>query len=220
MPEQIKISVLMPTYNRADMLPYAIRSILSQTYQNFEFIIYDDGSTDSTFKIVHKFNDKRIIHIRSEENKGCAWARNHMLDVCTGPIACWQDSDDISNIHRLKMQLKAIQAGHHIVVSRFRWFGKPKQVKWQEKPPMQGDMAHASAMFNMKNVVKVNLALSGGGSDADWLRKMQKKFGPYHLMKPALYYVRKHSNRIGIWKRKPARNSQWSKRMAQYKKKR
>ena len=73
-----KISIILPTYNRAHLIGRAIQSILNQTYQDFEIIIIDDGSKDDTEKIIRGFQEKdnRIKYIRFEENKGAAAARN------------------------------------------------------------------------------------------------------------------------------------------------
>ena len=71
----IKVSVVMPTYNGSKFIKRAVESILAQTYTNFEFIIVDDGSTDNTAQIIHSYNDKRIKYI-FQENKGPASAYN------------------------------------------------------------------------------------------------------------------------------------------------
>ena len=66
---EIKVSVVMPTYNGSKFIKRAVESILAQTYTNFEFIIVDDGSTDITAQIIHSYKDKRIKYIH-QENKG------------------------------------------------------------------------------------------------------------------------------------------------------
>ena len=62
------ISVTIATYNRAHLLPRAIRSILNQTYKNFELIIVDDCSTDNTKEVLESFTDERIIYHRNKKN--------------------------------------------------------------------------------------------------------------------------------------------------------
>ena len=56
-----KVSVIIPTYNRANIIGKAIKSVLNQTYQNFEIVVIDDSPNDKTEKVVKSFNDKRII---------------------------------------------------------------------------------------------------------------------------------------------------------------
>ena len=60
------VSVITPTYNRGEILKETIQSVLNQTYQNFEYIIVDDGSTDNTKEIVQSFQDKRIKYISQQ----------------------------------------------------------------------------------------------------------------------------------------------------------
>ncbi len=92
------ISVIMPTYNRADLLPRVIDSILNQTMTDFEFVIVDDGSTDNSTQILDDYQkkDKRIKVVRLKENKGVAFARQTGLDTAKGKYIAIMDSDDIA----------------------------------------------------------------------------------------------------------------------------
>ena len=67
-----KISVVLPTYNRPDYIVLSIRSILNQTFKNFEILVLDDASTDNTEDVVLGFNDKRIVYIKNKKNMGYA----------------------------------------------------------------------------------------------------------------------------------------------------
>lgn len=69
------VTVLLPTYNRAHLLPKAINSVINQTYPHFELIIVDDGSTNDTPNVVKAFHDKRIRYVRHEENQGLMVAK-------------------------------------------------------------------------------------------------------------------------------------------------
>src|SRR5574344_1285690 len=90
-----KISVIMPAYNTEKYIGEAIESILSQTYQNQELIIINDGSSNRTKEIVenYKKNDSRIILI-NKTNQGVAAARNDALSIASGDWICILDSDD------------------------------------------------------------------------------------------------------------------------------
>ena len=88
------ISVVIPTYNRAHMVGRSIRSVLEQTFQDFELIIVDDGSTDNTEEVVRSFGDGRIRYVRHEQNKGEAAARNTGVKLAEGKYVASQDSDD------------------------------------------------------------------------------------------------------------------------------
>ena len=76
-------SVIIPTYNRAHVLGQAIRSVLSQTCQDFEIIVVDDGSTDDTKTVVVSFADPRIHYIH-QQNKGGGAARNRGISAAAG----------------------------------------------------------------------------------------------------------------------------------------
>ena len=88
------VSVIIPTYNRANLLKRAIKSVLDQTYKNLEIIIVDDGSTDNTKDIVKTFSDPRIQYIRLPENRGVSSARNMGIKKSRGDFIAFLDSDD------------------------------------------------------------------------------------------------------------------------------
>ncbi len=88
------ISIIIPTYNRAHFLPRAIKSVINQTYKDWELIIVDDGSTDNTEEIVSEFlYDKRIKYIK-KENSGAAHSRNVGVDSSKYDWITFLDSDD------------------------------------------------------------------------------------------------------------------------------
>jgi len=87
-------SIILPTYNRAHLLHRAIQSVINQTYENFELIIVDDGSTDFTHEVVKIFNDQRIIYVRHEQNKGVTAAYNTGLRLARGKYITFLGDDD------------------------------------------------------------------------------------------------------------------------------
>ena len=103
--KQPKISVIIPTYNRAYLIGRAIKSVLNQTYQDFEIIVVDDGSTDNTEKVVKSFNNAKISYIRHEKNRGEAAARNTGIKAAKNEYIAFQDSDDESFSQRLEKQV-------------------------------------------------------------------------------------------------------------------
>ena len=97
----MKLSIVIPTYNRATFIKAAIESVLRQpTVEDIEVIVVDDGSTDNTKDIVLGFKDKRIIYERFEKNKGVNFARNKGIQLSSGEWIGYLDSDDqyIENI--------------------------------------------------------------------------------------------------------------------------
>jgi glycosyltransferase involved in cell wall biosynthesis len=89
-----KISIVTPTYNRSNVLPRAIESVLQQTFQDYEYIVVDDGSTDNTREVVADYNDERINYIKLDCNKGFATALNRGIKTAEGEFISFLDSDD------------------------------------------------------------------------------------------------------------------------------
>ncbi|WP_017752682.1 glycosyltransferase family 2 protein [Clostridium tyrobutyricum] len=102
----LKISVVMPVYNAEKYLKESIESILNQTYKNFEFIIINDGSIDSSLNIINTYakKDNRIIVI-SRENKGLVHSLNEGIKLAKGKYIARMDADDISMPDRLEKQV-------------------------------------------------------------------------------------------------------------------
>ncbi len=93
-------SIILPTYNRASFIGSAIESVLNQTFDDFELIIIDDGSTDKTEQIVTSFNDKRILYFK-KINEERNIARNFGIECAKGEYVCFLDSDDKYKEHHL-----------------------------------------------------------------------------------------------------------------------
>src|SRR4051794_11943115 len=89
------ISVILPVHNRADVLARAIQSVLDQTLKDFELIVVDDGSTDSSVTVAKSFADPRIKIIELGQNRGGNAARNAGVRAAAAPLIAFLDSDDI-----------------------------------------------------------------------------------------------------------------------------
>lgn len=103
------VSVILPTFNRSHVLKRSIESVLRQSYDNFELIVVDDGSTDTTEEIVNSYKDKRIKYIRYETNKGANAARNIGIENSKGEYIAFQDSDDEWLSEKLEKQLAVLE---------------------------------------------------------------------------------------------------------------
>ena len=99
-----KVSVIVPTYNRAERLEGTLRSIVSQTYQDFELIVVDDGSTDNTSKVIESFPSAQYLPLK--KNSGVSKARNIGLACAKGEFICFLDSDDLWNEEKLQIQIQ------------------------------------------------------------------------------------------------------------------
>ena len=90
----MKISIVMPTYNSEKYISEMLFCLKNQTYENYELIVADGGSSDSTLELIKSFNFKDITII-SEPDSGIADALNKGFKLATGDILCWQNSDDV-----------------------------------------------------------------------------------------------------------------------------
>ena len=107
------VSIVIPTYNRAHLLSRAIKSVLSQTYSNFELLVVDDCSSDCTESVVKRFRDDRIRYIKHERNRGATAARNNGIKAAKGEYIAFQDSDDEWLSMKLEKQVNAFNCGPH-----------------------------------------------------------------------------------------------------------
>lgn len=103
------VSVIIPTYNRANLIGRAIQSVLDQTYRNIEVIVVDDASNDNTEEIVTKFRNKDIIYIRQDHNKGGGAARNAGIIASSGQYIAFLDDDDEWLNDKLEKQVQTIK---------------------------------------------------------------------------------------------------------------
>jgi len=179
-----KISVLMAVYNGAEYLAQAIESILNQSFEDFEFIIVDDGSSDETPQILADYaaHDARI-KIISQENTGLTPALNVGLKACKAPLIARQDCDDISYPHRLKEQYDFMSAAEnsdvvllggvcddlHLNGSKPVW-PHNSAVQIKEIIYLKSPFAHSTVMFHRDK------ALSLGGYDESYKTSQDMEF--------------------------------------------
>ena len=102
------ISIILPTYNSETFISETISSVINQTYQNWELIIIDDCSTDSSMSVIDSFseNEKRIKFFKNKINKGAAISRNIGLENSFGRFISFIDSDDVWELNKLEIQIK------------------------------------------------------------------------------------------------------------------
>jgi glycosyltransferase involved in cell wall biosynthesis len=114
-----KVSVVMPVYNAEKYIAETIESILSQTFEDFEFIIVNDCSTDKTREIIEKYakQDRRIRLINNEVNLKVSKAANKGVELAKGEYIARTDSDDWSYPYRLEKQVKYMDKHPEVVLS-------------------------------------------------------------------------------------------------------
>ena len=103
------VSIIMPTYNCGRFIGESIRSVLAQTYANWELLIVDDCSSDDTKAVVGSFSDARIHYLRNERNMGAALTRNRALREAKGAFIAFLDSDDLWLPEKLEKQIAFMQ---------------------------------------------------------------------------------------------------------------
>ena len=110
------VSVVMPTYNHAAFIGEAIKSVLAQTYGDFELIVVDNYSEDDTESIVRGFNDPRIEYLKFSNNGVIAASRNAALKQARGEFIAFLDSDDTWTPDKIEIQLKHLEANPNVAL--------------------------------------------------------------------------------------------------------
>lgn len=108
------VSIIMPSYNTAKYIKESIKSVLAQTYTNWELLIVDDCSTDNTDEIIQSFlSDKRIKYFKNECNSGAAISRNRALREAKGKWIAFLDSDDLWVVNKLEKQIVFMEENNY-----------------------------------------------------------------------------------------------------------
>ncbi len=139
------ISVVIPTYNRGELLVRALQSVAKQSLTCDEIIVVDDGSTDSTKKIVSDFATVSTceIHYLYQDNKGPAAARNYGIRCAQYDFVAFLDSDDHWHKTKLELQSKALRENPQSMISHTKeiWFRRGKHLNQMKKhQPGNGDI--------------------------------------------------------------------------------
>jgi glycosyltransferase involved in cell wall biosynthesis len=133
------VSVIMPVYNAGNFLMKAIESILNQTYQNFEFIIVDDASTDNSWEIIQKYTKKypqkiKAFQLKKTLNRGGDACANFALKKAKGKYIVRMDADDIAHPKRLEKQVEFLEKNKNVfLVGSNAWVIDKKGKKIGEK---------------------------------------------------------------------------------------
>lgn len=203
----VKVSVIMAAYNSEDTIAESIDSILNQTFNDWELIICDDGSTDTTYQIIQGYAadyPEKIIPIQNERNSKLPYSLNHCLKYATGEYIARMDADDRSYPDRLEKQLTYLLEHPEIdVVGTGMTCFDQDRITGERLPPKEPSPSiigmgvpffHATIMMK-----KAAYDALGGYSlkdyvlrceDVDlWIRFFAKGFQGANLQEP-LYYVR------------------------------
>lgn len=162
------ITVLMPVYNGQQYLAEAISSILLQTYNDFELLIIDDGSSDNSEKIINVFNDSRIVYIKNETNRGLIYSLNKGLRLAKGKYIARMDADDVSISERFEKQILEFKKDENLVIcgSFIKTFGNGAEEYISHIPVTNAQIfssiffacpfAHPSVMIKKESLLLLN----------------------------------------------------------------
>lgn len=133
-----KVSIIIPTYNRANLLREAIDSVLAQTYQDFELLVVDDGSTDNTCAVVAGYGDQVVY--RFQENRGVSRARNLGIHASAGAWIAFLDSDDLWLPEKLEQQMAVMEQNPDLRLCHTEeiWIRRGLRVNPKKKHKKQG----------------------------------------------------------------------------------
>ena len=156
MSETPLVSIILPTFNRAHLLPRAVNSVLHQSYTNWELLIWNDGSSDETEAILRSFTDPRIRYF-SEPNHGKPYALNHAFSYSNGDLIAFLDDDDQWLPGKLALQVSFLNDNPEVdlIFGNYRNVDKATN---QEKDGFAQSAAGlaslqtASASFNFKQI--------------------------------------------------------------------
>ena len=202
----VKVSVVMPNYNGAAYLKEAVSSVLNQTFEDFELIIVDDCSTDSSLEILDSFSDPRIKVFENSKNLGVSGTLNHGLSYAQGEFIARMDSDDVASKLRFERQVKKLEEGFDVVGSDIEIIDSSSKVigsrvyrdDISNVIVIESPLAHPSVMFRTSLIRQMGVYSLEFNSAEDydlWLRFFSHgaKFAIVH--EPLLRY-RVHDSQV------------------------
>lgn len=201
----MRVSVLIPTYNRAEYLGEAIESVLAQTYRDFEIVVVDDGSTDNTSELVRRYPCVQYVY---QDHAGIPQARNRALAEAKGELIAWLDSDDLYAPKKLEKQVRYVLDHPDCSIV----FCLPKSFSNIEYAEMTADQRRLVNVYG-KNyctylpsaLIRRELFQRNGqfnevyacGEDTEWIARIAAGgVSIKHCLHEWLYLVRIHDNQI------------------------
>jgi glycosyltransferase involved in cell wall biosynthesis len=165
-----RVSVLIPTYNRAALLREALDSVMCQSFRDFEIIVVDDGSDDDTCKVVAEYEGVEYVYI---DHGGPARARNVGMERARGEYLCLLDSDDLYYPHKLALQVEWLDAHPECLMVYTEFSGFDGRGFWEEfhlknyhKSAYRNPDCAYERLFSAHDELVRNRVLAGLGNDA------------------------------------------------------
>lgn len=212
------ISVVMSNYNTDELyLRASIESILNQTYENFEFIIVDDCSTDNSVEVIESYSDKRINLIKNEENMGLTRSLNIAIKAARGEFIARMDADDISLPQRFEKQVEFLTQNPEYIAcgTAIKIIGGREEGKriCRTIPDIESfriyllfgnypNIAHPTAMFNHSLLKKYDIEYDENCLLAQdykmWVNC--SKYAPCYNIDEVLLHYRVHDKAVSVEK--------------------
>jgi glycosyltransferase involved in cell wall biosynthesis len=208
-----KVSVIIPTHNRATLLQNAIQSVLNQTFLDFEIIVVDDASEDHTSQVIRSFAESRIRYIRHETNKGQGATRNAGLRQASGEYVALLDDDDEWMPEKLEKQVDLLDRSPAkvgmVYTGVYRVEASSKRVISQLIPEKRGSLFEemcknnwiggcSAVLLRRACFDKIGWFDEGLAAQADydlWLR-ISKEFDIEYIREPLVLFRTRHGDRI------------------------
>ena len=200
------VSIIMPTYNCAKFIGETIKSVIAQTYSNFELIIVDDCSKDNTKDVVNSFDDERIKYYKLEKNSGAAVARTTAMNMAKGKYMAFLDSDDLWMENKLEHQLKFMKDNNYnITCTAYEQVNEDgeslnKVIKTKKKADynrilLDCPVGNSTVMYNVEALGKFEVPnIRKRNDDALWLQILKKEKYIYGMDEVlAKYRIRSNS---------------------------
>ena len=151
------VSVVIRTFNRAELLRNAIESVFEQSYKNFELIIIDDYSVDKTSEVVSNYSniDDRIVYVRHEKNSGPARSFNTANRIAKGKFVSYLDDDDIWKPDKLEAQIAVFDKGSHdlgLVTGGVQYWNSDRGIQLHSWLPKHKGLVYEEALEIAENI--------------------------------------------------------------------
>lgn len=207
------VTVIIPTYNRANLIKETINSVLNQTHQNFEILIIDDGSVDNTKAVVQSIKDDRIKYYWQEHSGLPAIARNKGLNIAKGEFIAFLDSDDIWFPQKLEKQIEIIEKNPDILLIStngitfpskypFMFLSIKEDKRISFRLLLKGNFVKNSSVLMKKSVIDAiglldeNFQLKAMEDYDYWLRLLKYKDKSILILKEILIKYRIHEDSV------------------------
>jgi len=145
-----RVTVAIPMFNGAPYIKRAISSVLNQSMDDFEILVIDDGSTDTSWSEVESMEDDRIRLLKNGQNHGLAWTRNRLVVEAKGEFLAWLDQDDACMENRLIRQVEVFDLSPNTVLCGSASRAHNQEIRsgtYVVRPSVDGQMLAASQLF-------------------------------------------------------------------------